>query len=165
MIIRPFEHRDASELAQIFYRAIHEIASAHYSPEQVNGWAPGVPAAERFVARGSDGRTLLVAADEDGHPVAYGDVEADGHIDHLFCKPEFAGTGLTAALYEALEASARRRGIARLYTEASQPAQRFFWKRGFKTIERNDFELGGVAMHNFRMEKWLSDTEALPNAP
>jgi len=156
MIVRPFELGDAPVLAQIFYRAIHEVARAHYSDEQVNAWAPTVPAAERFIARGTDGRTLLVAIDDDGDPVAYGDVEANGHIDHIFCKPEAAGSGVAAVLYDALEAAARARGIERLYVEASEPAQRFFLKRGFTTIERNDFVLNGVAIHNFRMEKNLS---------
>ena len=155
MIVRAFKPGDAPALAQIFYRAIHEIARAHYSQQQVNAWAPAVPASERFVARGRDGRILLVAVGESEEPLAYGDVEPDGHIDHLFCKPEAAGSGVAATLYGELEAAARRRGIARLYVEASEPAQRFFLKRGFTTLERNDFELNGVAIHNFRMEKGL----------
>ena len=156
MIVRPFELGDAPALAQIFYRAVHEVARAHYSDEQVNAWAPTVPSAERFIARGTDGRTLLVAIDDDGNPVAYGDVEADGHIDHIFCKPEATGTGVAPHLYDALESAARSRRIERLYVEASEPARRFFLKRGFTAIERNDFVLNGVAIHNFRMEKNLS---------
>src|SRR5690349_7880469 len=128
MIVRPFELSDAPVLAEIFYRAIHEVARMHYSQEQIDAWAPTIPVPERFVVRGTDGRILLVAVDDDGEPVAYGDVEADGHIDHIFCKPEAAGTGVAAILYDALEETARARGIHRLYVEASAPAQRFFLK-------------------------------------
>ena len=155
MRIRPARPDDAPALAALFHAAVHGIAAAHYTPAQVNAWAPEVPDPARFAARAADGRTLLVAADDGDAPLAYGDVEADGHIDHLFCRPDAAGTGVTAALYEAIEAAARRRGIARLYTEASEPARRFFLKRGFRVLERNDFELGGVAIHNMRMEKAL----------
>jgi putative acetyltransferase len=155
MIVRAFEERDAPALAEIFFRAIHEIARAHYSDDQVRAWAPAVPAAQRFVARGTDGRTLLVAVDENDAPLAYGDLEANGHIDHLFCRPDVAGTGMAAALYAELEGVAREQGIARLFVEASEPAQRFFLKRGFRIVERNDFEISGVAIHNFRMEKQL----------
>jgi len=154
--IRPFKPSDAPALARIFYRAIHEVAGAHYSAEQIGAWAPTVPSAERFEARGADGRTLLVAVNEREEPVAYGDVEMDGHIDHIFCSPEVAGTGVSAILYSALEAAARAQDIGRLYVEASEPAQRFFLKRGFMTTERNDFDLNGVAIHNFRMEKKLA---------
>lgn len=154
--IRSFRAEDAPLLAELFYRAIHTIASQHYSAAQVNAWAPAIPATERFLKRGTDGRTLLVAVDDADLPLAYGDLEADGHIDHLFCSPEHAGTGLTARLYEALEEQAKEAGIERVYTEASEPAMRFFTKRGFHITERNDFTLGDVPIHNFCMEKTLT---------
>jgi putative acetyltransferase len=155
MKIRPFRPDDAPALAALFHAAVHGIARAHYSQAQVNAWAPEVPDPARFRARGADGRLLLVAVDAGDAPLAYGDVEADGHIDHLFCRPDAAGTGVTASLYAALEAAARGRGIGRLYTEASEPARRFFLKQGFVVVARNDFDLGGVAIHNMRMEKRL----------
>jgi putative acetyltransferase len=156
MKIRPFQPGDEAKLAALFHAAIHQIAAQHYSPEQVNAWAPQVPDAARFLARGTDGRTLLIAVDGVGDPLAYGDVEADGHIDHLFCRPDMAGKGITAQLYEALEQAARDHEIDLLFTEASEPARRFFLKRGFEVIERRDFEISGVPIHNYRMEKRLS---------
>jgi len=53
----------------------------------------------------------------------------------------------------ALETAAAKRGIGRLYTEASEPARRFFERRGFILLHRRDFALAGVAIHNFAMEK------------
>lgn len=156
MHIRPFRLGDEARLAVIFHSAIHGIAARHYSPDQVQAWAPQVPDPSRFLARATDGRILLVAVDEHDEPLAYGDVEADGHIDHLFCRPDVAGTGVTARLYAALEAAARARGTALLFTEASEPAKRFFLKQGFEVIERRDFEISGVRIHNFRMEKRLA---------
>jgi putative acetyltransferase len=155
MKVRPFRPDDAPALAALFHAAVHGIARPHYRQAQVDAWSPAVPNPERFRARGTDGRLVLVAVDEEDAPLAYGDLEADGHIDHLYCRPDAAGTGVTASLYAALEAAARARGIGRLHTEASEPARRFFLKRGFSVVARNDFELGGVAIHNFRMEKQL----------
>jgi putative acetyltransferase len=154
--VRPYRHDDAPALAALFHAAVHGIAGNHYSQTQLNAWSPAVPDPERFRIRGGDGRLLLVAVDAADAPLAYGDVEADGHIDHLFCRPDAAGSGVTAALYAELERSARERGIARLYTEASEPARRFFLKQGFTELARNDFELAGVPIHNFRMAKALS---------
>jgi putative acetyltransferase len=153
--IRPFRPDDAPALAQLFHAAIHEIAALHYRPAQIAAWAPAVPDPARFLVRGTDGRILLVAEGGDGSPLAYGDVEPDGHIDHLFCRPDAAGAGVTAILYEALEAAALTQGIARLYTEASEPARRFFEKRGFTLLHRRDLELAGVPIHNYAMEKHL----------
>lgn len=155
MRIRPFRSSDAGSLAWIFFAAIHEIARHHYSEEQLNAWAPGVPTPERFVERGNDGRLLLVAVSDSDEPLAYGDLEADGHIDHLFCRPDAAGTGVTSVLYDHIEATAADRGLTRLYVEASEPARRFFLKKGFDVVERRDFELSGTPIHNFAMEKLL----------
>jgi 8-oxo-dGTP pyrophosphatase MutT (NUDIX family) len=153
--VRPFRPDDAPALARLFHDAVHGIAAHHYTPAQVAAWAPAVPDPARFLARAADGRTLLVAEAADGTPLAYGDVEADGHIDHLFCRPDAAGAGIAARLYDALEAAARGRGIARLHTEASEPARRFFERRGFDLLHRRDFELAGVPIHNYAMAKRL----------
>lgn len=155
MPIRSFRPEDAPALARIFYAAVHQIGALHYSAEQLKAWAPAVPDPERFLERGADGRILLVAADESDRPLAYGDLEANGHIDHLYCRPDVAGTGVASALYDRLEAAAKARGIGRLFVEASEPARRFFLRKGFILLRRLEFTLAGVPIHNFAMEKTL----------
>ena len=155
MPVRPFRSSDAGSLAKIFFAAIHEIARHHYSEAQVNAWAPVVPVPQRLVERGNDGRVLLVAVDDSDEPIAYGDLEPDGHIDHLYCRPDAAGTGVTSVLYDHIEAAAADRGLTHLYVEASEPARRFFLKKGFAVVERRNFELAGVPIHNFAMEKHI----------
>jgi GNAT superfamily N-acetyltransferase len=59
-----------------------------------------------------------VAADADDRPVAYIDLEPDGHINRLFCAPEAAGQGIASRLYDVMEAAARQQGIKSLFTEA-----------------------------------------------
>lgn len=153
--IRPFRADDAPALAVIFHAAVHEIARNHYSEDQVRAWSPEVPDTGRIAAWVDDGRLLLVAVDADDVPLAFGDLEADGHIDRLFCRPDRAGTGITALLYRALEEAAVGQSIGLLYVEASEPARRFFLRMGFTVAHRRDFEIGGVPIHNFRMEKRL----------
>jgi putative acetyltransferase len=153
--IRPFRSSDAGSLARIFFAAIHEIALGHYSEEQVNAWAPSLPDSEQFVERSKDGRLLLLAVGDADEPLAYGDLEADGHIDHLFCRPDAAGTGVTSVLYDHIEAAAADRGLTRLYVKASEPARRFFLKKGFHVVGRRDFNLSGIPIHNFAMEKFV----------
>lgn len=155
MHVRPFRSADAPALARIFHAAVHRLGGRHYSPGQLEAWAPEVPDPQRFLERGADGRILLVAADDCDRPLAYGDLEQDGHIDHLYCRPDVAGTGVASALYDRLETAARDRGIARLHVEASEPARPFFLRKGFVLLGRRDFTLDGVAIHNFAMEKRL----------
>ena len=134
---------------------MRHVAREHYSAEQVTAWAPAPPDADSFVRRARDGRTLLVAVAADDQPIAYGDLEANGHIDHLYCSPEAAGSGIAKQLYEELERLARSTGLTILFVEASEPAKRFFERQGFEVIRRIDFELQGVRVHNYAMQKAL----------
>lgn len=154
--IRNGREEDAEELAALFHASVRQIAAQHYSDEQVRAWSPAAPDPDRFVMRMTDGRTFLVAADTDGSILAYGDLETNGHIDHLYARSDAAGTGVARLLSDRLEQAARESGIERLFVEASEPGSRFFAKCGFQIVERNDFELGGVPIHNFRMEKLLN---------
>jgi putative acetyltransferase len=129
-----------------------------YTPEQVVVWAPAPADPAQVHARASDGRTTLVAVDQTGTITGYGDLEADGHIDHLYCHPDAAGSGVAAMLLEALVAHARQAGIASLTVEASELARGLFERHGFTLGHRRDFELGGVPIHNFAMRRRLDDT-------
>ena len=87
--------------------------------------------------------------------VAFIDLEPDGHIDRLFCGPEAVGRGIASRLYQALETAARAQDIERLFTEASELARRFFERKGFTVLQRQDKILRGVPIHNYRMAKTL----------
>ena len=156
MIVRPFRADDAPFLSRIFHSAVHRIGRLHYSAEQVGAWAPAPPGPETFLRQAGDGRLLLVAVDALDRPLAYADLESDGHIDHLYCRPDVAGTGVASILYDRIEEAAVERGMNRLFAEASEPARRFFLKKGFVLLKRRDFELGNVPIHNFEMEKRLA---------
>ncbi len=152
MLIRPFEPSDAEPLAALFHASVREAGIRDYSPEQVAVWSPSQPDPERFLRQIGD-RALFVAVDDDARPIGYGDLEPDGHIDHLYCRPDMIGTGVGSALYAAIEAFAKRAGISILFVEASEGARRLFERRGFGIDARNDFTIDGVAMHNYRMSK------------
>lgn len=156
MRIRPFRPDDAERLATIFYRSVREAALKAYSEEQVAVWAPKIPRAHIYRRRAVDDRVLLVAVDERDVPAAYADLESNGHIFHLYCIPEFIGTGMVSKLYDALEIEARGRGITRLYVEASELARPVFERKGFSLVRRNDFTHRKVKIHNYIMEKMLA---------
>src|SRR3546814_14465242 len=105
--IRPYESADAEQLCALFFDAVRKTSRRNYSEQQVEAWAPHKPDPRQFDDVAMDGRTLLVAVDDEGDPIAYGDLEADGHIDHLFCRPDAVGTGVGSALYDELENLAR----------------------------------------------------------
>lgn len=154
-MIRTYKDGDAVAMADVYERAVRAIGSKDYSPAQVDVWAGQGPNAERFATRMTDGRRCWVATNEADRVVAFVDLEADGHIDFLYADPAVAGRGVAAALVERLEAAAAAEGMTRLYVEASEAARRFFLKRGYAVVERRDFEVAGVPIHNYAMERRL----------
>ena len=143
--------RRQAGLADVFFRSVRQVALSEYTAAQVRAWAPEPGTAECAHGEASDGRLVLVAASEDDDPVAYIDLEPNGHIDRVFCAPEAAGQGIASRLYDAVEAAAREQGIRSLFTEASELARRLFERKGFAVAERQDLVVRGVAIHNYRM--------------
>ena len=153
--VRVYDPRDAADLADVFFRSVRQVALSDYTAAQVKAWAPEPRTAEWAHTEASDGRLVLVAVNEGDRPVAYIDLEPNGHINRLFCAPEAAGQGIASRLYDAVEAAAREQGITSLFTEASELARRLFEHKGFAVVERQDMVIRGVAIHNYRMAKDL----------
>lgn len=155
-LIRDFREEDAGKLADLTVRAIHEIGPSHYSPGQVDAWAARHPDARRFIERVASGHRIFVATDADDVPVAYALLEPDGHLDMLYCHPDHTRKGLGGELLAHAEAQATVSGVTRLYTEASELARAAFERAGYDLLDRRDFEIEGVAIHNYAMEKHLA---------
>lgn len=153
--IRVYREGDAPALAQLFYDSVRQAAVSDYTQAQIEAWAPRVQDPARFATKAADGRLFLVAVNDGGAPIAFGDLEPDGHIDYLYCRPDFVGKGVAAALYDRLEAHARANAIPRLYVEASELARRLLLRKGFAVVTRRDFPVNGVMIHNYAMEKLL----------
>ena len=154
--IRPYESKDAESLCAVFFDAVRVTGLRDYSDAQVKVWAPAIPDPTDFEARASDGRIVFVAVNESDDAIAYGDLETNGHIDHLYCRPETTGVGIASALYDRIEQKARELKIARLFVEASEAARRLFLGKGFIEVNRREFLLHGLPIHNYRMEKSLA---------
>ncbi len=164
--LRLFRKSDASALADVTLAAIRAVGSRYYSAEQVGAWAARHPGPERFLERAAKGDWIMVAAADGDAPVAYALLEhADegrnaqtggGHLDMLYCHPDHTRKGLADALLAKAEEFARETGHARLFTEASELARPAFERAGYTVQSRRDFEIEGVAIHNYAMEKRLS---------
>jgi putative acetyltransferase len=132
--IRRFVRDDAERVGAIFYRSVHEVASAVYDQRQVDAWAPAQPDIEKWLPRLTTFDTF-VAVNTDDDVVAWIAMSPIGYVDMLFCLPEAIGRGAAAQLYIAIEARAIERGVRRMTTHASLIAQPFFAKRGWQVDE------------------------------
>ncbi len=153
MKVREFRPDDAEDLPLVLHASVHAVGRKAYTQAQLEAWSPKPMTGDVFLARASDGRSVFVGVDEAEKPIAFIELEKDGHIDCFYCHPEVVGTGVGRKLYDRLEKEAVTAGLSRLYVEASETAKRFFLRQGFAMIKRRDFERQGVPIHNYLMEK------------
>ena len=152
--IRDYRDGDAPILSDLYRRSVEGLGSRAYNPEQIAVWAGLVPSADRLESLMADGRRRRVA--EIAREIAgFADIETDGHVHFLYAAPQATGCGVGSALLGDAEAIARATGAARLYAEASEVARPVFEKAGYRVTERRYFEVEGVAIHNWPVEKSL----------
>ena len=156
--IRPYRASDAGAITALTLAAIRRTALRAYSPEQTAAWSARFTP-ERVSDWATTGSTILVAVDDADKAIAYTVLEADGHLDMLYCHPDHTGRGLGLALLSEAEVAARVQGLTRLFTEASELARPVFARAGYTLLHRRDFTIpgegGAVAIHNYAMAKRL----------
>jgi putative acetyltransferase len=157
--VRLFRDTDAEAVAGLTGAAIRTIGARAYSQEQVAAWAARHPGPERFLASAAKGDTIILAVNAEDTPIAYTLLEADGHLDMLYCHPDHAGRGLAMRLLAEAEKRAIADGIERLFTEASELARPVFERVGYRLMHRRDFTIAhegrDVPIHNYAMERRL----------
>ncbi len=151
--VRPYRPDDAAALSALYETSVRRLGAADYSDAQIEAWASLTPSAQALDSRMGDGRTRLVAVTDD--LAGFIDLEADGHIDLLYVAPAAAGLGVARTLLETAEALAPLTGAGRLYAEVSETARPVFERLGFSVVARRDFEVAGVPIHNWAVEKAL----------
>ena len=122
--IREFSDGDATATAHIFFDAVRLGTTEYYDDRQRNAWAERVPDPDEW--RGGLQSQHSFVAQLNSRLVGLMTLDDHGHIDLAFVVPDLIGKGVARALYERIEAEARRHGIRRLDTDASYPARRFF---------------------------------------
>jgi len=153
MDVREFREGDAPALRVVFASAIHGTASAYYTREQCDAWAPADYDAEGWARR--IGALAPFVAEEGGQVVGYADVQDDGYIDHFFVAATAGRRGVGTALMRRIHEVAAARGLSALYAQVSLAAQPFFGHWGFAIEEVQQVEVCGVTMTNARMRKAL----------
>jgi len=153
LAVRPYVPQDAEATIGIFLRAIREVASNDYTPDQVNAWAQ-VEDHEGWARRRASRPTWIATVD--GSPAGFSDLEASGHLDMMFVHPQYQGLGVASLLLKAVEAAGHGQSLTLITTEASLTARPFFERRGFNVVAAQEVQKRGQTLRNFRMEKRLS---------
>ena len=155
LIIRPCRVTDAPELAELYHRAVREGAAGHYDADQRAAWSPAPPTGEEWRRRLIEAQTVV--AERAGRLLGFMTLDAQtGWIDFAYVAPEAMGRGVAETLYAVIEGRARAAGLTRLETEASLLAERFFTRRGWHVVTRQEVERHGQRLPNALMAKSLA---------
>lgn len=153
LLIREFRAGDEPALAAVLGSAVHDVAKADYTPEQLEAWAPTPFDEARWAERMRALRPFVAVID--GTPVGYADLQASGYIDHFFVAGAHGRRGIGGALMARILRDARERGIPELFAQVSLTAERFFARHGFVVEARQVVVSRGVELANARMRRRL----------
>ena len=147
--LRPYRPEDCPALASLFYETVHTVNAAHYTPAQLDAWAPACgPDLAAWDKSFRAHRTLV--AELDGRLAGFGDLDpAAGYLDRLYVHKDLQGRGVATALCNALEEAA----AGPVVTHASVTARPFFARRGYRVLRAQQVERRGVTLANYVMEK------------
>jgi predicted N-acetyltransferase YhbS len=110
--------------------AIRETCRSHYAPDAIAVWA-GRVTPESY---GEDlERRDVFVADDDGRVLGFGVLDAgESTVRAVYVHPDAGGHGLGRALLDALETTARLRGVTRVHLDASLNAVPFYVAAGWQ---------------------------------
>jgi putative acetyltransferase len=154
MIVRRYKEDDFESVVTMFTETVRHVNIHDYSSEQVAAWAPQRPDLVRWRERVA-GLSLWVAR-SDGQIIGFCGLGDEGRIDLLYTDYRFQRKGVARRLYFQVEAEGCRRGVSRLFTEASITARPFFESIGFGIIREQHVEFRGVVFQNYAMEKFIT---------
>lgn len=151
MHIRSYKKGEAPALFEIYFSAIHLVASRYYTPEQIQAWAPRDLDPDIWEAKMRDIQPYV--AELDDRAVGYADLQPDGYIDHFFISGRHPRQGIGARLMSHLIAEAHSKGIEELTSDVSRAAQPFYRKFGFEVVEQRQPVVRGVIIPNALMRR------------
>jgi GNAT superfamily N-acetyltransferase len=159
-MIRIFQHGDHVAIAEIFSRAVHEIASQVYSREQCLAWSDIAPNYDHWKRRCELKRPFVFI--KEAVIAGFLELDPDGHIDCAYVHPDHQRKGVASALVRHAVETCFAFGIDRVHVEASICAHPMFEKAGFKTLSRALATIKGMELLNFRMERLKTATAGAP---
>lgn len=154
MLVRTHRNGDIPNISRLYYDTIHRVNSQDYTREQIDAWAPDVPADSFWRERFRKYRVYV--AEEDGCIVGFTELDSTGHIDCFFVHHEWQRCGVGSRMMERIVASAGKDKIPRLFAEVSITALPFFLDKDFVVVRENKSVRGSVMLEQFVMERWLT---------
>jgi len=153
--VRRFRSEDAAAAARLFHDTVHRAAGPAYDASQRTAWSAAVAEPEVWQRKLSSMFTLV--AEDDAGLAGFMSMTDTGFVDLAYVRADLIGRGVAHALYEAIEAQARQRGLRRLHAQASDLGRRFFLRQGWRVLHEKSVCRRGKNLPCAEMEKRLQE--------
>jgi putative acetyltransferase len=151
ILIRRHRPGEEAALLEVFYSAIHAVASRDYTAQQINAWAP--PNLDPIRWEKKLRAINPFVAEMNGKLVGYADLQSNGYIDHFYVSGLHPRRGIGSLLMIRLLQEAEILDARILSSNVSKTAQPFFEKFGFVLVEQRYPECLGVVVPNALMRR------------
>jgi putative acetyltransferase len=157
IVVRPLRDDELELYLEIHARAVRGLASSHYPPDIIAGWAVPIDDATLAELRRNPDNEVRLIAELDGTPVGMGALVVEkSELRACYVAPEGARRGCGSALVREIERLARAAGLTVLELAGSLNAEAFYAAHGYTVTERSDVVLGnGLRMPAVWMRKML----------
>ena len=157
--IREFRDGDEAALHKVFYSAVHEVALADHTSEQLHAWAPADMDLDAWYSRVRRNKPLVATIG--GEVAGFADLQEDGYIDQFFVSGRYPRQGIGGALMKRILQLAMEKGMSELTSDVSRTAEAFFQHFGFEVVERRLPVRRGVTLPNVFMRKRIAANSSL----
>jgi putative acetyltransferase len=144
---------DALTVARLFRDTVHAVNRQDYSEAHLDAWAPYQIDLDHW--RAVIESSYFMVAVSGGMVVGFANLDGDDYVDQIFVHKDLLRKRIATKLMEEIEREAKRKGAARLTTQSSITARKFFERMGFATLQAQRITYNGQIFDNFAMEKRL----------
>src|SRR5882724_4774222 len=153
-MIRRATLADAEGIFRVHRSAIRDVASTHYTSEQIEAWAGRLSPAS--YGESIENKILFVAVDA-GQICGFSQLDPENSVvEAVYVLPSHLRRGLGGRLLSALESIARASGLTQLTLDASLNSVPFYEQASYRHVRPSDHVLNsGVSIPCVVMSKDL----------
>jgi putative acetyltransferase len=153
VILRKATSADMKEMQALYADTINNVCKENYTSEQLTVWAAGAGILERWEQ--VIAKQLVLLAMHDQRIAGFATLYDSNYIDLFFVHKDYQRQGIAKRLYAEIEQAARADKQKYITSDVSITAKPFFTKMGFTVTQKQQVNVGGVELINFKMSKKL----------
>ena len=143
--------KDLDAIIHVFTLSVSELTHKEYSIAQRKVWVNAGQNKEKWIKRLAE--QYFILARFENQLAGFASLTSTGYVDVLYVNPLFARNGVGFALLKHIEAEAVKQNLPELTSDVSETAKPLFLSFGFEALHKNEFEIDGQTIHNYKMIK------------